>query len=142
VCVCVCLGMCVCVCLCVCLCVCARVCVCTCVCVCMYLYARVFLCACACMCVFIRMCMRLYMRVRVRCRSIQLADVCVRVYVKDAHTSGQDACVCMYAVVSRRPQYTLQRSYHSHFARSLHTFIQRAPWPEACQLHGLLGKKR
>jgi len=32
------------------------------------------------------------------CRCIKLADVRVRMYVEDAHTSGQTACVCICTV--------------------------------------------
>ena len=132
-CACVSVHMCVCVCVFVCVCLCVCVCVCTCVCVCVcvrvFVCARVCVCVCVCMHAFFCACARTYVHASIHASTyalpqyIQLADVCVRVHVKDAHTSGQDACVCMYAVVSRRPQHTLQRSYHSHFPRSLHTFI-------------------
>ena len=66
-----------------------------CVCECVYLFVCLHMCLCvcvyACVCAHVHAC--LHMRVRMFWRSIKLASVGVRVYVKDAHMFVH---VCMY----------------------------------------------
>jgi len=77
--------------LCICVSVCVFVCVCVCVCACV---------PCVYVCVYAYLNACLYMRVRMLCRSIKLADVCVPVYVEAAHMYVQ-----LYMSISPQQQW-------------------------------------
>ena len=109
------------------------VCVCVCVPFCACVCARVYVCVCVhvCVCVYVHACP--YMHIRMFCRNVKLADVCVRVYVEDAYSSGQHADLNTLCSVPTAPT--------SH-RNSIYAHIHHASWPEACQLHGRSDKKR